>query len=174
MKFPDSNRDFYLKTDASGSGISYILGQTDDEGRKYVISYGGRGLRRCEKAWPVTQIECLALLTGIRENHVYLASRPFSVFSDHVSFKYLESLKVSANNRLTRWALALQPYKFQVHYKEEKKLTAADGISRRPFPEPTTMTDDDDELAEDSFIMQIEPDVSEGTTEDGSDGRVLE
>jgi len=172
LKFPDTNREFYLETDASGSGISYILGQTDDEGRKYVISYGGRGLRRCEKVWPVTQLECLALLTGIRENHVYLASRPFSVFSDHVSLKYLESLKVSANNRLARWALALQPYKFQVHYKEGKKLTAADGISRRPFPEPTTMTDDDDELAEDSFIMQIEPDVSEGTTEDGSDGRV--
>ena len=95
----------------------------------------------------------------------------FFSFSDHVSLKYLESLKVSANNRLARWALALQPYKFQVHYKEEKKLTAADGISRRPFPEPT-MTDDDDELAEDSFIMQIESDVFECTTEDDSDGRV--
>jgi len=97
LKFSDTNRDYYPETDASGSGISYILGQTDDEGRKHVISYGRRDLRPCEKKWPVTQLECFALLTGIRENHVYLASRPFSVFSDHVSLKYLESLKVSAN-----------------------------------------------------------------------------
>jgi len=34
------------------------------------------------------------------------------------------------------------------------------------------MTDDDNELAEDSFIMQIESDVFECTTEDDSDGRV--
>jgi len=37
------------QTDASLEGISYILGQTDDQGRKYVISYGGRSLRPCEK-----------------------------------------------------------------------------------------------------------------------------
>jgi len=95
-----------LETDASIQGISYILGQRDDEGRKYVVSYGGRGLRQCEKRWPVTQLECLALLTGIKEYHVYLAGRTFSVYTDHLSLKYLQSLKVSANNRLARWALA--------------------------------------------------------------------
>ena len=93
-----------METDASGDGISFILGQTDDKGRKYVVSYGGRGLRPCERKYPITQLECLALLTGVRENHVYLASRPFSVYTDHISLKYLESLKVSANNRLARWA----------------------------------------------------------------------
>ena len=49
LRFPDSCRPYYLQTDASLDGISYILGQTNDKGRKYVISYGGRGLRPCEK-----------------------------------------------------------------------------------------------------------------------------
>jgi len=49
LRFPDSSRPFYLQTDASLDKISYILGQTDDKGRKFVISYGGRGLRPCEK-----------------------------------------------------------------------------------------------------------------------------
>ena len=70
LKFPDTNRDYYLETDASGDGISFILGQTDDKGRKYVVSYGGRGLRPCERKYPITQLECLALLTGVRENHL--------------------------------------------------------------------------------------------------------
>jgi len=78
----------------------------DDEGRKYVISYGGRELRPCERKWPITQLECLSLLTGIREFHVYLAAAPFVVYTDHISLKYLESLKIFAYNRLARWSLA--------------------------------------------------------------------
>ena len=132
LRFPDSSRPYFLQTDASIDGISYILGQTDDQGRKYVISYGGRGLRPCEKKWPITQLECLSLLTGIREYHVYLAAAPFVVYTDHVSLKYLETLKISAHNRLARWALALQHYKFTVEHIPGRKLTAADGRWLKP------------------------------------------
>jgi len=100
------------------NGLSYVLGQRDHLGRKFIISYGGRGLRPCEKVWSVSDQECLALLTGIREYHVYLAGRPFSVYTDHLSLKYLQSLKVSLDSRLARWALALQPYKFEIYYRK--------------------------------------------------------
>jgi len=126
LLFPNSSRPFHLQTDASLDGISYILGQTDDEGRKYVIAYGGHGLRPCERKWPNIQLECLSLLTGIREFHVYLA---ICGYTDHISLKYLESLKVSAHNRLARWSLALQPYKFTVEHVPGTKITAADGLS---------------------------------------------
>ena len=96
-------------------------------------------MRPNEKKWMVTELECLALLTAIKENHVYLASRQFQVYTDHVSLKYIHSLKVSSNNRLARWAIALQPYTFTVNYKEGKKLTAADGLSRRGYPSPPTV-----------------------------------
>ena len=167
LRFPDSSKQYYLQTDASLDGISYILGQTDNEGRKYVISYGGRGLRPCEKKWPITQLECLSLLTGIREFHVYLAAAPFTVYTDHVSLKFLESLKISAHNRLARWALALQPYKFTVEHIAGRKLTAADGLSRRPYEEPVNL-EVDEELKEDSFIAQIEPDIFEPLINDMS------
>ena len=100
-------------------------------------------------------MKVLALLTGIKEYHVYLVSRPFTVYTDHLSLKYLQSLKVSANNPLARWALALQPYKFEINYKEDKKLTATDGISSRPFPEPLLAEDDNDKIAEDSFTRVL-------------------
>jgi len=164
LRFPDSSRPFYLQTDASLDGISYILGQTDDKGRKFVISYGGRGLRPCEKKWPITQLECLSLLTGIREYHVYLAAAPFVIYTDHVSLKYLQSLKVSAHNRLARWALALQPYQFTIEHVEGKKLTAADGLSRRTYDDPQDLSDDE-ELQEDSFIAQIDSDIFGSVTD---------
>jgi len=85
-----------------------------------------------KKKWCISDLECLSLLTGIREYHVYLAAAPFVVYTDHINLKYLQSPKVSAHNRLARWALALQPYKFTIEHLEGKKLTAADGLSRRP------------------------------------------
>jgi len=81
-----------------------------------------------------------------------------------LSLKYFQSLKVSANNRLARWALALQPYTFEINYKGGKKLTAADGLSRRPYEDAKVDEDDDEELAEDSFITEITPDLFETVT----------
>ena len=50
LRFPDVSRPFHLQCDASLGGLSYVLGQTGEDGRKYVVSYGGRGLRPCEKS----------------------------------------------------------------------------------------------------------------------------
>jgi len=72
--------------------------------------------------------------------------------------KFLQSLKVSAHNRLARWALFLQPYKFSVNYKAGKLMTAADGLSRREY-ETTDVPTDDEELDDKAFIAQIDTDV---------------
>jgi len=89
-----------------------------------------------------------------------LAAAPFVVYTDHISLKYLQSLKMSAHNRLARWALALQPYQFTIEHVEAKKLTAADGLSRHPYDEPGDFKEDE-ELQEDSFIAQVEPSVTD-------------
>ena len=60
--------------------------------------------------------------------------------------------------------MALQPYTFEINYKEGKKLTAADGLSRRPYENTNVNEDDDEELAEDSFITEITPDLFETVT----------
>ena len=83
--------------------------------------------------------------------------------------KFLQSLKLSAHNRLARWALALQPYNFTVEHVAGKKLTAADGLSRRPYDEPDNL-EDDEELQEDSFIVQINPDVFDSVTDNALAG----
>jgi len=106
----DINRPFYVQMDASLEGIGFLLGQIDQNGNKHVVAYGGRGLRSCIRKLPIMQLECLAMLTAIKENHVYLAGQPFNVYTDHISLKYLQSLKVTANNHLARWSLALQQY----------------------------------------------------------------
>ena len=53
---------------------------------------------------------------------------------------------------------------FTVEHVAGKKLTAADGLSRRPYDEPDNL-EDDEELQEDSFIAQINPDVFDSVTD---------
>ena len=43
-------------------------------------------------------------------------------------------------------------------------MTAAVGISRRPFPDPLLAEDDDDEIAEDSFIAHIDSNIVDSVT----------
>ena len=134
LKLPDFSKPFILTTDASYKGIAYILGQKDENGKEHPCAYGGRGLRPNEEKWPVTELECLALIEGIRQFHTYLAGREFEVVTDHISLTYLQKMKLSSNNRLARWSLFLQPYKIQMRYKKGETLTSADAISRIDHP----------------------------------------
>jgi hypothetical protein len=140
LVLPDFSKSFVLTTDASTSGIAYILGQRDDEGREHVIAYGGRGLHPNETRWGITEIECLALYEGVRAYHTYLSGCEFEVVTDHVSLTFLQKMKLSTNSRLTRWAMFLQGYKFKVTYKPGVALTSADAISRMDnLPPPVSI-----------------------------------
>ena len=157
LAFPNMQKPFILTTDACMTGISFILSQLDDQGREHVISFGGRGLRKSELNWTVSELECLAIVEGTRCYHTYLVGRPFTIITDHVSLTYLNSLK-AGRGRLQRWALHLQGYDFTVQYKPGKRLTNADGLSRRDYPTPPPVSDND-ALDDDAFLsaMDIDP-----------------
>lgn len=70
LAYPDHNKPFTLTTDASGSAIGYILGQTDSTGIERVIAYGGRSLNQHERKYPVSEKEGLAIVEGIKTYHV--------------------------------------------------------------------------------------------------------
>ena len=63
LAFPNMQKEFILTTDACTSGIAFILSQLDDQGREHVICYGGRGLRKSEINWSISELECLATVS---------------------------------------------------------------------------------------------------------------
>lgn len=101
LAYPDMGKSFILSTDASGSAISYILGQVDCNNRETVISYGGRALRKGEQKWSISVRECLALVEGVKAFHPYLANASFTVYTDHIALQWLQSIK-QASGRLGR------------------------------------------------------------------------
>lgn len=109
LRFPDMNKPFILSTDASGSALGYVLGQKDDNGLEYVVSYGGRALRPEEKKWSITELECLAVVDSIRNFRHYLSARPFDLYTDHSALTSLKNKK-EPSGRLARWCIKLQSY----------------------------------------------------------------
>ena len=112
LRYPNMSRHFYLMTDASNTGIGYILSQKDDEGIEHTVAYGGRALRGPETRYSTSEQEYLAIKEGIQAYHPYLVDKPFTVFTDHMPLKFASKFRPDGG-RLGRWALFLQNYNYK-------------------------------------------------------------
>lgn len=146
LVYPDFNKMFSLSADASGTAIGYVLEQADDQGRMRAVAYGGRALRTHERKWSITELECLAVIEGIRCYHHFLANNHFTIFTDHAALKWLQNIKLSAG-RLARWSLLLQGYSFTIFHRPGRQNKIADALSRRPYePQQETIPEKPDLL----------------------------
>ncbi|XP_039303430.1 uncharacterized protein LOC120357332 [Solenopsis invicta] len=109
---PDFSRRFLLQTDASQHGLGAVLSQYFEDGER-VIAYASRSLNGAEKNYSATELECLAVVWGIRHLRGYLEGYEFTVITDHQALQWLRRMD-SPTGRLGRWALELQQYSFDV------------------------------------------------------------
>lgn len=127
---PDFTRQFCLQTDASTAGIGAVLTQYFPEGER-VIAYASRTLNNAERNYSATELECLAVLWGIRKMRGYVEGYHFQVITDHQSLRWLQKLE-SPTGRLGRWAFELQTYDFEIKYRKGVLNKVADALSRQP------------------------------------------
>ena len=119
LAFPNMNKPFILTCDASRSGLGYILDQLDENNKERVIEFGGRALHGSEKNYSVSEIECLAIVEGVKAYKAYLSTDiPFTIITDHKALTCLNSMTNSQNGRLARWALFLQGFRYKVVYRK--------------------------------------------------------
>lgn len=120
---------FTLQTDASTVSLGAILTQEFDEGER-VIAYASRTLNPAERNYSATELECLAVVWGIRRIRDYLEEYRFTVITDHQSLKWLRRIE-SPSGRLSRWLCELQQYDFDVQYRRGALNQVADALSRK-------------------------------------------
>ena len=128
LRLPDHYKIFILRTDASKCGLGAALMQ-EHEGRFFPIAYGSKKLTSAELKYFTNGKECLAIVWGISKFRQYLAGKPFVLQTDHQPLTFLKDAKFR-NDRIMRWALALQGYDYTVKYIPGKESVLADYSSR--------------------------------------------
>ena len=120
---PNEDKPFILQTDASGRGIGAVLSQEDNQGVERPVAFYSRKLLQREQNYSTVEKEYLGLVCALKHFDVHLVSRRFSIVTDHRALQFLSTMK-NSNPRLTRWALAVQPFTFDVHHKPGVQQTA--------------------------------------------------
>ena len=133
LKLPDLSKPFVLRTDASGVGVAAVLLQEND-GKLYPVGYASKKLNLTEARYPIIEKECLAVVWGIKRFKLYLAGRRFTLQTDHKPLKYMYLKDVSyQNDRVFRWAVAVQEYSFRVEDIPGRGNIGADFLSRTGY-----------------------------------------
>ncbi|GBB83183.1 hypothetical protein RclHR1_00010065 [Rhizophagus clarus] len=129
LSYPDFNRSFIIYTDASGTGLSAILSQLQENGKEHVIAYASRSMNRAEMNYAITDQKCLAVVWAVQHFQYYLGIRPFTIVTDHIALKWLKTSKISKGRR-ARWIMELQQYDFQIKHHPGKANANADALSQ--------------------------------------------
>jgi transposase InsO family protein len=120
-----------LYTDACKDGIGAILCQKNEEGKEQVIGYYSHKNNSAQQNYTTTELECLAVIAGVREFKEYLLPG-FIVYTDHSALTWLLN-KSEPKGRLHRWVVELSMEAFTFKHREGKQMTHVDALSRAPI-----------------------------------------
>ena len=128
LRLPDHNKTFILRTDASNCVLGAALMQ-EHEGRFFPIACGSKKLTSAERKYSTIEKECLAIVWEVSKIRLHVAGRPFVLQTDHQPLTFLKDAKFR-NDRIMRWALALQEYDYTMKDIPGKNNVVADYLSR--------------------------------------------
>ncbi|UYV68894.1 hypothetical protein LAZ67_6001509 [Cordylochernes scorpioides] len=102
------------------------------DGNSYPVQYYSRTLRKYERNYTITELECLAIIETVDRFKVYLAGNCFTIFTDHCALQWLKNIK-NPTGRLFRCSLRLSVYDYLVKYIKGTKQLEADLLSGNLF-----------------------------------------
>ena len=75
--------------------------------------------------------ECLSIAWAVNKFQLYLAGKEFNIQTDHKPLEFLHSAKTQ-NDRIMRWALFLQQFRYRISSIPGKSNVGSDFLSRLP------------------------------------------
>lgn len=126
--YPDFKDQFILATDASGVAVGAVLSQVRN-GHERPVAYASRQLHQAEQNYSATERELLSVIWATKHFRCYLLGRRFTLVTDHSALRWMLSLR-DPSSRLTRWALRLEEFEYEVIHKPGRRHTNADALSR--------------------------------------------
>ena len=145
LGYPDFEREFILKTDASLRGLGAVLSPVDDLGKTHIIAYASRTLRPSERSmhnYSSAKLELLALKWAVTKKfRDYLLGSKFTVYTNNNPLAYIQTSKLGASQ--IHWLSKLALFDFNIIYRSGKTNQAADALSQCPEPNCKLESDDD-------------------------------
>ena len=90
-----------------------------------MIYYASKLLDEAQINYTTTEKELQAIIYAFDKFISYLVGQKVIVYSDHIAFKYLLSMK-DAKPRILRWILTLQEFDWEVRDKKGSENLVAD------------------------------------------------
>jgi len=134
LSHPNFKSKFVLFTDASEHGIGGALHQLDNETKELQpICYHSRLLTATEKKYHITELEALAVVYFVERNVELLAGKPFTICCDNANLVHIFSPGLTSKHkpsRVTRYALRLSEFTFDIIHVKSNENKVADYLSR--------------------------------------------
>jgi hypothetical protein len=86
-------------------------------------------LNKSENNYSTTELECLAIIFGVKQFRPYLNGRKFIILSVHKPLTWLFNLK-NPLSKLARWRIQLEEYDYEIKYKPGVQNLNVDALSR--------------------------------------------
>ena len=133
LVFPDFDKPFLLKTDASKKGLGKVLSEKQDDGCYHPIAFGSCSLTLSKKNYHSSKLEFLALKWSVTEHFKeYLAHAPFMVRTDNNPLTYiLTTPNLDATGH--RWVGTLASFELTLEYQKGADNGGVDALSCIPI-----------------------------------------
>ena len=133
LVFPDFDKPFLLKMDASKEGLGAVLSQKQSDGCYHPVAFGSRSLTPSEKNYHSSKLEFLTLKWSVMDHFKeYLAYSPFMVWTDNNPLTYvLMTPNLDATGH--RWVGVLASFQFELEYQKGADNGTTDALSRVPI-----------------------------------------
>jgi hypothetical protein len=128
QRMPDFSRHFILQTDASSSAVAAVLLQ-DFDGFRQPIGYASHTLTSPEKNFSAYELECLAVLFGLKKFRAYVEHVEFDLKTDNQALMWCLSHPRQLG-RIVQWIVRISSFKFVVHHIRGTQNVIADTLSR--------------------------------------------
>lgn len=133
LMHPDTEKPFFVVTDASNFAVGASLEQEAAPEKRRPITFFSHSLNTAERGYPVHERELLAIVLALRVWRHYLYGSAFKVIcqTDHKPLQHFMS-QSTLSARQVRWQQFLSEFNLQVAYIPGDANEFADGLSRRP------------------------------------------
>ena len=130
LLLPNPSLPYVIEADASGYAVGAVLLQDQGSGLQ-PIAFMSKKMLPAERNYPIHEQEELAIICALREWRHYVHGTKFTIRTDHLSLKYLDS-KPHLSARQARWMEFMQEFDYSIIPKKGKDNVVADALSRRP------------------------------------------